>query len=139
MFKFECDKCGGSVYESTYDTMLGYDEEVSYLVDSKGNFDVNLLPEYIVFKCHTCGYNMKISMYDIINPFRKVVLDRLSEFRMRGSALHIKDNVLLEDGFEDNGISFCGFCQGFLDGDGYCYNDVIENCIVRSSILEKRL
>lgn len=135
MIKFECDKCGTILHEATYETMLEYDVELSYILDENGNFSLDSLPAYIIFKCPFCYYSVKVNINDILKPFLEVVLSRLSRFRIQKCLSSIKENNKLNPDAEDNGISFCGMCQGFLDGDGYCYNDVIDKCIVRRDIL----
>lgn len=138
MFKCSCDKCGQTLHEDVFGTIKEYDKEVSFLIkEDKLSLDVS--PRYIVFKCPVCKSSLKISIDDLINPHLKFILEKLSEYRMKKCMDSVAFTEFMENFSADHGIDYCGYCCGFLDGDGYCYNDVINKCIVRRNIIEKKL
>ena len=137
MWKFFCDNCGQTLNEDTLRTIEEHDKEVSLIVKNN-ELDVGLLPRYIVFKCPVCDFISKMDVDKLLNPYLELILSRLDKYRIQECMYTIKNNNWFVKNFsEDNGIAFCGCCSGFLDGDGYCYNDVIKVCPVRRVIVEK--
>jgi len=144
--EYECEKCNVLMYENLLTTLMVYENDVGVIFGEDGIISDENLPPYFVLECPLCKYIIKISFME---HFRKQQLEKmknLSEIRLSIASkdlykneetnkleeIHKYDGVILTDNFDEaRGHSYCGYCEGFYDGDGYCNNGVKELCIVR--------
>lgn len=129
----QCSTCGNQLREDLLATVNSYDNEVGLLFNTKGIVDYTTLPSYIVFVCHRCGFSKSISIMELYNVKQKTIIEVLLRKRLDRGMTSVKGVSIAEQ----NGVVYCGFCSGPLDGDGYCYADVISKCIIRSSFVDK--
>ena len=87
------------------------------------------MPDYLIFSCPKCGYFEKKSFDELKEVLKLSVLQSLLDLRQEIAYKNIDRSKISEE----NGISYCGLCYGLLDGDGYCYNDVISQCPIVNS------
>lgn len=129
---FSCDKCESAMIEDFSLTSAYFDDRVETIIDEDGNIIYEHLPQKLYFICGKCGYSKPISIEDIIKELQKRSLNALLYSRLNFVYRNVpKDNI-----DEANGVSYCGICQGVVDGSGTCYNDVINKCVLRNKILK---
>lgn len=133
MFSSKCKKCDGRLANDILITAKSYSKDVGVLIDKDGNSDISLLPEYLVFSCPKCGYIEKVTFVDVQNVLKESFMRALLRARNEEVYIELDKSKILEE----NGINYCGICPGVLEGDGYCYNDVISQCKVRKLHLHK--
>lgn len=128
-----CTECGNMLREDTLATAIMYNQEVPIFIDEEGDIDFRAIPQYFIFVCHNCSFNKKVSFIDLLKFKQKTIIDIVLRMRVDRGMNSVR-GVTID---EQHGVSYCGFCSGPLDGDGYCYADVISKCIIRSSFVDK--
>lgn len=128
---FTCKKCGTILVEDFNIASEFYDGESVLILTKDGEIDYDVLPDYLVFSCAKCGFIKKISIITIIKGIQKKIIKILLHRRL-SSVYSTADRTKVD---EANGIAFCGMCEGVVDESGYCYKDVISQCIIRESKL----
>jgi len=131
MFSNKCKKCGGMLIMDTLATVRLYHLSVDIIIDEEKEIsDIDLLPEYLVFLCHKCGYSEKRTFEDIRIDLKTTLMQKILKLRQQESYKLIDKSKI----HEENGISFCGICEGHSGcDDGYCYNDMLPQCIIRKT------
>lgn len=132
MINMICDKCNFNMNGSDVLTAQAYNKDAKYLYNENGKLNVDIFDSYIVFVCNKCGNTKKLSFLDILNEEKKIILNLVALLRSEQCSKTSRRIGLSED----SGISYCGVCPGFCDGDGYCFNDAIKNCEFRRQIVE---
>jgi len=126
---FKCEKCGIAMVEDYSLTCLSYDTEIDKIITEDGVFNYSNLPDYLIFICRRCGGTKKVKLQTIITNLQNIVITQLLSIRLR-IALRAVDKSVVD---EAHGVSYCGICAGVIDDSGYCYNDVISQCVIRKS------
>jgi len=121
--------CGNQLREDTLATVIAYNNEVTCIWSIDNSIDFTSVPAYLVFSCYKCNFSKKILLEDLYRNKQKEVLTILIPERLALGMRSVRQQVIKEE----HGIAYCGFCNGPLDGDGYCYNDIISNCVVRAN------
>jgi len=128
---FTCKKCNTLLVEDFNMASEAYDGDLKTVLTEDGEIDYKALPTYLIFSCGRCGYFEKIEISTIIKNLQKKIVKTL--FYKRLDLVYSTADKTKVD--EANGISFCGMCPGVIDESGYCYNDVISQCIIRKTKL----
>jgi len=115
-------------------TATSYNKDTVIVIDEDGNVTIDNTPNYVVFKCYNCGNQEKKSFEEIIKDFKTTFVNALIRTRQLDSYENL-DRSLLK---EESGMSYCGMCPGPFEADGYCLNDLKEQCIVRKFCLDKK-
>lgn len=144
--EYICKKCNVQLYENLLTTLRIYESETSVIFDQDGEIGNDQLPDYFVLECPICKEITKINFMEYFRKEQTDKMKRLSKIRlnMASESLSLEENErilyktneyeekTLADQFDEaRGHSYCGYCEGFYDGDGYCNNGVKELCIVR--------
>ena len=82
--------------------------------------------QFIVYECNKCQGEFKLTYKDWEERFKEQVT--LEVKNRRKSILMSSVNLRMTD--PDNGISYCGKCEGY-DGEGNCLNDIIRQCPIK--------
>ena len=126
-----CKKCGGSVFLDTLATAQEYNKETSIIIDENGDPTKEFLPEYMVFVCPKCNTRFKRTFDDMVLLLKDHVLGFLISIRNADSYKNVNRKLLREE----SGMSYCGMCPGPFEADGYCLNDLKNQCIIRKACL----
>ncbi len=129
---FTCKKCGTILTEDFNIASEFYDNDLKIILTEEGEVDYKALPEYLIFSCARCGAVEKIEIIDIIKTLQKKIIKTLIHKRL--SLVYTTADRTKVD--EAKGVSFCGMCSGVVDESGYCYNDVISQCVIRKTKLK---
>lgn len=124
---FTCKKCGTILVEDFNMASEFYDNDSIRILTEEGEIDYEALPSYLIFSCARCGAVEKIEITDIIETLQKKTIKTLLHKRL--SLVYSTADKTKVD--EASGISFCGLCEGVVDESGYCYKDVISQCVIR--------
>lgn len=134
MLEDVCKKCGSSVFLDILATAQEYNKETSIVIDEDGNPTKDFLPDYVIFACPKCKNRFKRSFDDLISILKGFILKSLISIRHMDSYKNV-DRKLLR---EESGMSYCGMCPGPFEADGYCLNDLKNQCIVRKVCLTRK-
>ena len=129
--KIQCDKCNYLIHEDAVATAREYNKDIKLLFDASGKAALDDFPDYTVFRCYNCGTIRKIKLSELLLFKNQLLFQLLLNIRTE-SCVKISDSFIYN---EDRGIDYCGVCQGFIDGDGYCYKDIISECQLRRDTL----
>ena len=128
MLSTKCEKCGYRLVNNVLETVKCYDLDINEIITMDGEVDINLLPDYLCLTCNRCGNIKKISFEELKILLKNSCMRLLIDLRVEKAYSSIDKTKVAEE----NGISYCGICPGPLEGDGYCYKDVISQCAVRN-------
>lgn len=126
-----CSKCNIPMQESTMAAAIAYNNEMKYLISSKGLFDTEHAPNYIIFSCPKCKQSKKLSFEEYFKSRQEIILKAVASLRAEASVSTLDKRDLKEE----SGMGYCGVCPGFFDGDGYCNKDIMKVCTVRRKVL----
>lgn len=126
-----CSKCNIMMQEDTMATAVTYDDEIKYIINDKGELDTEHSPAYIIFSCPICGQTKKFSFEELFRVRQELILQIVARIRVEASISSLDKRDLKEE----SGMSYCGICPGFFDGDGYCNNDIKSVCVTRRKVL----
>ena len=127
-----CDKCGTKLVEDSSITAIEYNKVVKQIISDSGEVIEENLPNFITFACRGCGEYKNIDMIVVLNKLRHNALASMLKSRIE-AVYKTADRTKVD---EANGIAYCGICPGVIDESGYCYNDVISQCLVRKAMLD---
>lgn len=122
-----CDKCDSMMVEDYNLSCIYYDETIQEILNSDGEIIFENIPTELVFICRRCGYTKNIDLEDINKMMQLRVVDRLINSRLN-IVYKSADKSIID---EANGVSYCGICSGVVDESGFCYNDLISQCVIR--------
>ena len=125
MFSLKCEKCDADLIIDEMLTMDEYLKDMNYLVDKNGNLLDSSIQCYIVYVCVRCGHKRKISYKDWEEMFRKKLAKEAMQIRKQKMFKTLNPYII----DPDNGMEFCGQCDGIEDGN--CYVDIIKQCSIR--------
>jgi len=107
-----------------------YLKDVGCMVDESGRLIEDTIQQYLIYRCQNCNSTFKLTYKEWERLFRMKVAWEVMQLK---KALMFRNeiNMLLVN--PDNGITFCGQCDG-VDSEGNCYNDVIKQCTIRGRL-----
>lgn len=128
MFKLKCDKCDGSITLDIRLTNNDYIQTMDYLVDSKGEVDINTIQTYMIYSCVECSAKYKFELKDIEQRIRKEIAQSVITIR-RDQELD-RFSCDIDDDIEEV-LKFCGKCPG-IHNDGRCFKVIMAKCKIRN-------
>lgn len=133
MFESVCEKCESRIFLDNLATAESYNKETSIIIDEDGKPTIDFFPDYVVLQCPRCGTKIRKSFDEVIRSLKYDFLTALIKLRQLDSYENLDRSKLREE----SGVSYCGMCPGPFEGDGYCLNDLKDQCIVRRTALIK--
>lgn len=127
-----CKKCGNRMVIDNLATAQSYNKDTGEIIDEAGNITTINTPDYVILKCMRCGNVLKKSFAELILDFKISFVQALIDIRKFGINTNLS-NVPIR---EEKGMSYCGYCPGPFDGDGYCLNDLKNSCVVRKFCID---
>ena len=126
-----CDKCGTTLVEDPYITSLEYNKVIKGIISKDGEIIKENLPTFVTYSCRRCGSTKNVEISEILKEMMQPSIEAMLDTRL-AAVFEATDRSTID---EANGISYCGICPGVLDDTGYCYNDLIKQCVVRKVVL----
>jgi len=126
-----CDKCGTTLVEDPYITSLEYNKVIKGIISKDGEIIKENLPTFVTYSCRRCGSTKNVEISEILKEMMQPSIEAMLDIRL-AAVFEATDRSTID---EANGISYCGICPGVLDDTGYCYNDLIKQCVVRKVVL----
>lgn len=128
MFDVRCDVCDSLINLDFNRTIKSYYKDMDYVVDESGNIKDSSLQKYMIYKCSKCGKVYKFTFRELELRIRRQIAKTAMSFKRNEAFKNIKPNSI----DPDNGFEYCGKCPGY-DGEGNCFIDVMNQCIIRNS------
>jgi hypothetical protein len=130
MIEFKCDVCDNLVIFDEVATRLEYYLDADYLVDDVGKIIDETLQQYLVYKCTYCNKIYKLTYVD----WEYRVREKIAKDIMLARKFNVFKNIVDPSKVDpDNGLEWCGKCDGIEDG--YCFTDIIKVCNIRQGKL----
>lgn len=133
MSKNKCKKCGHRMVIDNLATAQSYNKDTGKIVDKNGDITVANTPDYVILKCMFCGTFVKKSFDELVTDFKTSFVQALLDIRKLSSNTKLGKVIFREE----SGMSYCGYCAGPFDGDGYCLNDKKAHCVVRKLCIDR--
>ena len=130
MFVVDCMKCGNPLMLDEISTRDEYLKDMAYMVDEEGRLIEDTIQQYLIYRCQGCNSTYKLTYKEWEKLFRLKVAWEVMQLR-KAKMFRQEVNMLLVN--PDNGIEFCGQCDG-VDKEGNCYKDVIKQCTIRGRL-----
>lgn len=129
-----CKRCNFRLVIDNLATAQAYNKDTGKIIDKDGNIILDNAPDYVILKCMRCGTIVKKSFEELLFDYKMSFLQALVDVRRFGINTDLS-NVSLR---EESGMSYCGYCPGIFDGDGYCLNDMKNKCVVRKFCIDRK-
>lgn len=126
-----CSKCDGLLIVDELLTLELYDKQDKYEIKDVLTVTEEAINKDIGFRCVKCKNEEHINYKEWELRARKHITTKL--LHQRAFKLLAASRARGLD--EDNGISYCGGCFGY-GGDGWCLNDIINQCELGKTINE---
>lgn len=133
MFENICKKCENRMVIDITMTARSYNKDTGKIINEEGDAVICNMPDYVILRCIKCNNMVKRSIEDLINEFKFSFMRALIDVRQIDANNNLDTSILREE----SGLSYCGYCPGPFEADGYCLNDVKEQCVVRKSCIDR--
>jgi len=127
MITFQCEKCGNVLVMNEMRTVDEYMKDMDYLVDELGVLQEASIQQYLVYDCAECQESHKLTYKEWEQSVRMQVAKQAMAMRKQKM---FKLDLNPHDIDPDNGLEYCGQCDGF-DDEGNCLVDIIKQCTIR--------
>ena len=124
MFIISCDYCNSQLDMDYTSSLEEYLHNVDYVKDDIEHIAKTALQTPLLYKCIRCSKVFKYTWKDLELKLRQAVFKDVKRYR---KIYVFKNFVNLAVINPDNGLTFCGICDG-ADNAGNCYKDIINIC-----------
>jgi len=129
MYSSRCDKCGQYMLINYILTSELLSSELAILINEDGTKNIDGFSNNVIMVCPYCRHTKYSNFDKLVSEFKYEIMNKLLKRRESDSHKRLDKTKLKEE----NGVSYCGMCEGPF-GDGYCYNDLKAQCIVRNKL-----
>jgi len=118
-----CPACDGVLAANEYSTYLSYAEFTHLPVHKVSSAVDDLLNNFVVYVCTSCGAQYRYTIKDIEKRFRIDIMKKVLNGVVRGE-------INPASAHWTGALFYCGKCSGY-DGQGSCPRKILDKCEIK--------
>ena len=118
-----CPACNGILEVNENSTFIAYSSFTHLPVYDVGTAVEDMLNKFLVYRCTSCGMELRYTFKDIEKAIRIEVMKKVLNGVMRGE-------ISASAAHGTGALFYCGKCTGY-DGQGSCPRKVLDKCKIK--------